>query len=232
MARNLNNSEHVLATADAQAGPAAHAPRHIALICADAPLRRLVCAAVCARTRGWRLVICPSAQVFAGSAEVVPDVLLFHLRDDWAAAAAEIRLLKEHFQQLAVVILSSATRPELLHLVMVAGACGSVLLPARPREIARAVFRASCGMKAYCPASEQLLFGSVLPPGSDAAASAALTKTEMEFMALAKNGLRMDEIADGLRIEPRTADSHRDHILAKFGVHKLADAVRKYYGPP
>jgi DNA-binding CsgD family transcriptional regulator len=52
-----------------------------------------------------------------------------------------------------------------------------------------------------------------------------LTAREPDVLALLGEGLRAAEIADRLRIRPKTVDHHMSAILRKLGVHSCRDAV-------
>lgn len=53
-----------------------------------------------------------------------------------------------------------------------------------------------------------------------------LTAREREVLGLTADGLTSKEIADRLRISPRTADVHRAHLMAKLGLRNRAQVVR------
>jgi DNA-binding CsgD family transcriptional regulator len=52
-----------------------------------------------------------------------------------------------------------------------------------------------------------------------------LTPRELEVATLLADGLTNAEIADRLRIAPKTASSHVEHILAKLGARRRAEVA-------
>jgi two-component system, NarL family, response regulator NreC len=54
----------------------------------------------------------------------------------------------------------------------------------------------------------------------------ALTSREVEILRLIGDGLRGKEIAERLRISPKTVEFHKTHIYERIGVTGVAGAVR------
>jgi DNA-binding NarL/FixJ family response regulator len=65
-------------------------------------------------------------------------------------------------------------------------------------------------------------------PVSAGARPPRLTPRELAVAGLIARGLRDREIADQLRISPRTAESHAQHIYRKLGVRNRARLVAWY----
>jgi two-component system response regulator FixJ len=53
-----------------------------------------------------------------------------------------------------------------------------------------------------------------------------LTPREREVLALARDGLDTQAIAEQLAVSPRTVEAHRSHIVRKFQVKTLAEVFR------
>jgi DNA-binding NarL/FixJ family response regulator len=53
-----------------------------------------------------------------------------------------------------------------------------------------------------------------------------LTTREREVLQLAAEGNTSSEIAARLGISPRTAETHRTHLMHKLGLHTQADLIR------
>ena len=206
-------------------------PLRVALIAEHEAARQLVQAAIWERARGWRLETFANVRSFMSDSEA-PSVVLVESLTNCSAGVSEVELLCSACPGLPVVLLTSCRQASLLHLTLAAGACGCVITPALPLEAARAVLRATHGVRTFCPAAEQILFGCDVPAESNGVAGVVLTKAEKEVIVLASRGLRLRDIADAMRIEERTAHAHRNHILRKFNVHKLADAVSSYFCGP
>ena len=63
-----------------------------------------------------------------------------------------------------------------------------------------------------------------------------LTGREIEVLQLVSEGRTTKEIASVLEVSAKTIDSHREHIMAKLGIHSIAGltkyAVREGITPP
>lgn len=56
-----------------------------------------------------------------------------------------------------------------------------------------------------------------------------LTKRELEVLQQLAEGLTQDEIGERLFISPKTVGTHIEHILAKLGVRRRAQAIARAY---
>ncbi len=70
-----------------------------------------------------------------------------------------------------------------------------------------------------------------MPGGSWPRGRAALTKRELEVLALLGQGLSNDQIAARLYISLRTAEHHVSNILAKLGLARRSEATAYAFGP-
>jgi len=53
-----------------------------------------------------------------------------------------------------------------------------------------------------------------------------LTDREMQVLELLAQGMNSGQVATALSISRRTAETHRAHVLAKFGAHTTVVLVR------
>jgi DNA-binding NarL/FixJ family response regulator len=65
------------------------------------------------------------------------------------------------------------------------------------------------------------------PAARTAPEAAALTDREMQIISLLGTGSSVPEIADSLRISPRTVENHKRHIYTKLGVGSASHAVSR-----
>jgi DNA-binding CsgD family transcriptional regulator len=56
--------------------------------------------------------------------------------------------------------------------------------------------------------------------------SPVLTPREREIVQLVAEGKSTKEVADKLKISPKTADTHRTNIMRKLNLHSVSELVR------
>jgi DNA-binding NarL/FixJ family response regulator len=108
------------------------------------------------------------------------------------------------------------------------GAAAFVLKGSAPGELVRAVREVAAGRHYLSPPlSERAIDayrnqaqGQVLEPYD------TLTTREREVLHLAAEGRHNADIADRLGISPRTAETHRTHVMRKLGLHSQTELVR------
>jgi DNA-binding NarL/FixJ family response regulator len=108
------------------------------------------------------------------------------------------------------------------------GAAAYVLKGSAPGELVRAVREVAAGRHYLSPPlSERAIEayrsqaqGQTLEPYD------TLTTREREVLHLAAEGRQNAAIAERLGISPRTAETHRTHIMRKLGLHSQTELVR------
>lgn len=100
-----------------------------------------------------------------------------------------------------------------------AGATGYLLKDALPDELAAAVRSAAGGRSAIAPTVAQRLVNRMRTPAT------ALTRREIEVLALVADGLSNRAISERLHLSQATVKSHLVHIYARLGVDSRTAAV-------
>lgn len=100
-----------------------------------------------------------------------------------------------------------------------AGASGYLLKDAPPEELAAAVRTAAAGRSALAPAVAHRLMHRLRAPGQ------ALTRRELEVLALVAEGLSNQQISKRLFLSQATVKSHLVHVFAKLSVESRTAAV-------
>lgn len=112
-----------------------------------------------------------------------------------------------------------------------AGAGGYLTRDASLAEVRRTIAAVAAGSPPCSPRVTALVFARLAElrrrrrPGPPPAA--ALSERETEVLELLAGGLRNKEIARRLGIAAATAANHVQSVLAKLGVHRRRDAVRR-----
>jgi DNA-binding NarL/FixJ family response regulator len=152
----------------------------------------------------------------------LPDVVLMDLvmpRLDGLAATAAI---KQRYPGVEVVMLTTFSEAERVHLALEAGAAGYLLKDAEADEVGAAVRAAHRGEVHLDPAVARKLTRSLIAPQRTAT---SLTPREREILILVAQGGSNQDIADALVISERTARTHVSNMLAKLGLASRTQAA-------
>jgi two-component system, NarL family, response regulator LiaR len=154
--------------------------------------------------------------------ELQPDVVLMDLRmPDLDGPDATRQILARH-PDMRVLVLTVALGNSDVEAALSAGACGFVAKDTPIDTVAVAVRAASQGAAWLSPRAAELVLGRVRtqttqqdagPGGLD-----GLSSRELDVLRLIALGKENAEIADALKISPRTAKNHVSNILSKLGL--------------
>ncbi len=158
-----------------------------------------------------------------------PDVVLMDITLPGASGLVATREIRERFPLINVVILTIHDREDYLFQALRAGAAGYVLKGAEVQELLSAVRMAHRGDVYLFPAATKRLVADYLHRDrshEERATYDGLSGREQEVLGLIAQGMTSAEIAATLYLSPHTVQSHRDHIMAKLGLHSKAALIR------
>lgn len=107
--------------------------------------------------------------------------------------------------------------------MVAAGARGLVLKSIGAETLAAAIRTVMGGRRFY---SNEVALRLLEPVAVHADRAAGLSVREKEVLRLILGGLRDREVGERLGIGKRTVDKHRQHLMAKLGVHTAVGLVR------
>jgi two-component system response regulator NreC len=168
-------------------------------------------------------------EALAAIPAALPDVVLMDIAMPGISgldAASEIR---ERFPTAQVLIVTIHDRDDYLFQALRAGAVGYVLKGAEVQDLLTAVRTANRGEIYLSPSVMKTLVADHLrrsESGADRATYDGLTNREREVLALIAQGMTANEIAKALFLSPHTVQSHRDHIMAKLGLHSKTALIK------
>jgi DNA-binding NarL/FixJ family response regulator len=134
-----------------------------------------------------------------------------------------MRQIRERYDDVAVVALTSFGEQERVQAALRAGASGYLLKDADADEIAVAVRAADRGEVQLDPVVARNLTASLRTPSEER--TPELTTRELEVLRLVGVGETNKMIAAKLGISERTARSHVSSILAKLGLSSRTQAA-------
>lgn len=145
----------------------------------------------------------------------MPDVKFFDF-------LAEIR---HGFPQLRVLVLSGLPEERYAVRALREGAAGCIMKTAAPDELLRAMQAVAAGERYITPSVAELLADALATPSQDP--GRILTRRELEVFRRMGGGLSTKEVAEGLRISPKTVATYRARIYEKLGIHSPAELIRR-----
>jgi two-component system response regulator NreC len=154
-----------------------------------------------------------------------PDVMLLDVVMPGASGIEVLPELLKESPETKVLILSMQDDPSYVREAFAAGASGYVLKEAADEEVVSAVRAIAKGGRYVHPTLGARM---VAAEAQERAAVEAdpLSEREREVLRLLALGHTNQEIAQGLYISVRTAESHRAHIMQKLRLSTRAELVR------
>lgn len=160
-------------------------------------------------------------------AAIKPHIILLDLSMPEMNGLDALKVLKEDFPAIAVIILSSHEAENFILATIQAGANGYLAKNAEPEEVELAI-REVFKNDFYFTASMLEIMRKGLtkkagPPALDG--SPNLTNREIEILQLICRQYNSQEIADQLFLSHRTVEGHRNNLLQKTGSRNTAGLV-------
>ena len=150
---------------------------------------------------------------------VLLDISMPHLRGLEAT-----REIKKLYPQVKIIFLTMHRSKEFLHQALEAGAEGFLLKEDADFELLRAIQTVRGGENSSHPSCPPRW--RIWPCGDQAADPDPLTLREKTIVKLLAEGKTPKEIADLLYISVFTVRRHRDNIMRKLNLKRLADLIR------
>jgi DNA-binding NarL/FixJ family response regulator len=160
-------------------------------------------------------------------AHVTPNVALVDIGLPGMSGIEGIRLLRERYPQMLVLMLTVYDDNDRIFDALCAGACGYLLKTTPPDKLVDSLREAVAGGAPMSPdvASRVLaIFRDVRPPRQ---AEHDLTPHEIRLLKLMVEGHTYKSAAGILRVTPHTVSFHLRSIYDKLQVHTKSEAVAK-----
>jgi DNA-binding NarL/FixJ family response regulator len=158
-------------------------------------------------------------------AEQTPDVLItgISMPEGEIDGLECLRLAVERAPSVKAIVLSSHRDTGYVDAALEAGAVAYVIKTAHPDDIASVVRQVFSSSVYLAPARPTISLASVQPA---AAATAELTKRELEILRLAAEGHSNSQLAKMLWVTEQTVKFHLSNIYRKLNVANRTEAAR------
>ena len=155
-----------------------------------------------------------------------PAVVLLDINMPVKDGFATAKFIRDHFPAIRVLALSMYDEEESIIRMLKAGARGYVLKDAHPSELKRAIDTVMEKAFYYSDTVTGRLMRSLLDAGdSTADDEIKLSDREKEFLKLAATELTYKEIAEKMKLSPRTIDGYRDDLFEKLAIKSRVGLV-------
>ncbi|MBI2852491.1 MAG: response regulator transcription factor [Chloroflexi bacterium] len=158
-----------------------------------------------------------------------PDVVLMDIGMPGIYGLEATRAIKKQLPEVQVLVLTMHDREDYLFQALRAGASGYVLKGADIQDLLAAVRCVHRGEVYLFPIVAKKLLADYLrrvESGEDAATYDGLTNREREVLQLIAQGETLPQVAETLHVSLHTAQTHRDNIMTKLGLHNRIELVK------
>jgi DNA-binding NarL/FixJ family response regulator len=166
-------------------------------------------------------------EALEGIKREVPDIALCDLGLPGMSGIEGIRILKERYPQLQLLVLTIYDDDDRIFDALCAGACGYLLKRTSSTKLLEGLREAASGGAPMSPevASRVIkLFRDIRPPER---ADYELTPHENRLLKLLVEGHNYTTAAEELGVSYNTVKFHMRHVYEKLQVHSKSEAVAK-----
>lgn len=162
-----------------------------------------------------------------------PDMVILDISMPGMTGVEIARRLRRYYPEMKIIMLSRHDNEEYVEQLFKYGIHGFVLKDDAGKDLLRAIEAVQREETYLSPRiTKQLMSGlaegakPTAPPSATADSFSRLTNREREVLKLVAEGKNNEEIAKELWISPRTVKIHRQNIMNKLDLHKVADLVK------
>jgi DNA-binding NarL/FixJ family response regulator len=181
------------------------------------------------RTNGYRCTgtFRTMEEALEGIDREVPDIALCDLGLPGMGGIEGIRILKDRYPELALLVLTIYDDDDRIFDALCAGACGYLLKRTSSAKLLESLREAATGGAPMSPEVAKRvikLFRDIRPPER---ATYELTPHETRLLKLLVEGHNYTTAAEELGVSYNTVKFHMRHVYGKLQVHSKSEAVAK-----
>jgi DNA-binding NarL/FixJ family response regulator len=158
--------------------------------------------------------------------ENMPDVILMDIGLPGMSGISGIRLIKERYPDVDIIMLTVHNHPQKIFQSLCAGASGYLLKATPFMEIKKSIEELHAGGAPMTPQIARRVI-EYFHPGKQIQMESSLTDKEKEIVLDLVDGLSYKMIADKQNVSIETVRTHIKHIYNKLHVHCKADVICK-----
>jgi DNA-binding NarL/FixJ family response regulator len=200
------------------------------LLAEDHPVFRMgVCSLIRSHV-GWD--VCGEAadgrEAVTKCIELRPDLLILDICMPNLNGLEAARQILKHKPDQKILILTDIESEQVIHDCLEAGVRGWILKSDRVDELATAIEQLQQNRSSFSPRiSDMILYGYLKPHSANSIRGlpARLSVREREIVQLVSEGRTSREMAQLLGVTVKTAESHRNNIMVKLGLHSIVELV-------
>ena len=160
--------------------------------------------------------------------ELQPSVVLMDVAMPIMGGLEATRRIRREFPRTRVLILTQYDDKEYVFPIIEAGAAGFISKAAASSELVSGI-RAVCHGDSYLSPSVARLLVEDYQQGGERMAQdpyEQLTDRERDVLKLVAEGFTTHEIADLLKVTPKTVEGHKTNLMAKLDIHNRIELVK------
>ena len=159
--------------------------------------------------------------------ELKPDVVVMDIGMPDLNGIEATRQITSEVPGVKVLALSMHTDKRFVTGMLKAGASGYMLKDGAFEELIHAIRLVASNRIYLSPGIGSVLVDDLRHPSQDKGpALPLLTAKEREVLQLVAEGKSTKEIASQLNVSVKTAETHRQHIMEKLGIHSVAELTK------
>jgi len=153
---------------------------------------------------------------------VAADVLLLDIHLPGRSGLDVMHALKDESNPIKVLVVSMYPEDQYALRALRAGAHGYVNKGGDPQLLVQAVRTVAQGRKYVTPEIAQMLVESLTTPASESPHE-RLSDRELQTLTMIASGKRLSDIAEELKLSPKTVSVYRARVLEKLGLHNNSE---------
>lgn len=157
----------------------------------------------------------------------LPDVLLLDINLPGMSGSEGVRLFRERFSSVEVLMLTVYAEQDLVFESICNGACGYLLKKTAPVRLLEAISEAHAGGAPMSPEIARKVVTLFQKTGPPEKIDAQLTTQEIRLLKLLSEGYSYEGAGDRLNISINTVRNYIRSIYDKLHVHSKSEAVGK-----